>query len=142
MTVEYNPRTAEWAREDRTSLAAVRDRLSALVDALAVPDGGFSVDPVTGHDVTDGYAVSIHPQDGSILGAVTPGAIIEYVVHHADARARPGAVFGGWRDPADGRIYLDVSTFVHDRTEALALGRAHDQLAIYDFAAGESIRTY
>lgn len=36
-------------------------RLAALADALTVPDGGFTVDPVTGAAVTGGYAVSVDP---------------------------------------------------------------------------------
>jgi hypothetical protein len=142
MTVAYDPRTAEWAREDRDALTAVAPRLAELAERLTRPDDGFTIDPHTGLDVTGGYAVSTRPDAGVVLGSATPGDLIEYVVRHADALARDGAVFGGWRDPADGRIYLDVSTLVTDRGEALALARQHDQLAVFDFAAGQSVTSY
>ena len=141
MTTAYDPR-AEWAREDAAALAAVQPRLVELAERLTRPDDGFTIDPHTGADVTGGYAVSVHPEDGVVLGSVAPGDLIEYMVRHADALARPRAVFGGWRDPADGRIYLDVSTLVADRDRALALAREHDQLAVFDFAAGESVTSY
>lgn len=92
--------------------------------------------------MTGGYAVSIHPDEEKVLGTVTPGDLIEYVTRHADALAREGSVFGGWKDPADGRVYLDVSTLVSNRDDALALARQHDQLAVFDFAAGQSVVSY
>jgi hypothetical protein len=107
-----------------------------------VPDGGFTVDPRTGADVTGGYAVSVHPAEGTVLATVTPGDLITYVVSHADALALPGSVFGGWKDPADGRVYLDVSTLVTDRSEALTLARVNDQLAVFDFSTGQSVVSY
>lgn len=141
MTVAYDPRT-EWARDDAVSLANVSARLSELVTALSVPDGGFTVDPRTGADVTGGYAVSVHPAEGTVLATATPGDLIEYVVSHADALALPGSVFGGWKDPTDGRVYLDVSTLVTDRSEALTLARVNDQLAVFDFSTGQSVVSY
>lgn len=141
MTVAYDPRP-EWAREDRDALAVVQPRLVELAERLTRPDDGFTIDPHTGADVTGGYAVSVHPDQEVVLGSATAGDLIEYVVRHADALARDGAVFGGWRDPADGRIYLDVSALVVDRGEALELARQHDQLAVFDFAAGRSVASY
>lgn len=141
MTIAYDPRI-EWAQDDKVTLANVSARLSELVTALSVPDGGFSVDPHTGADVTGGYAVSTLPGEGVVLGRVAPGDLIEYVTRHADALAREGSVFGGWKDPADGRVYLDVSTLVSNRDRALALAREHDQLAVFDFAAGQSVVSY
>jgi hypothetical protein len=136
MTVAYDPR-AEWAREDREL-----DALRRLVDRVAVPDGGFTVDPRTGADVTGGYAVSLHPEAGRVLAKVTPGALLEFVMTRSDLLTVPGNVFGAWRDPADGRVYLDVSTLVDDLDQALELARQHDQLAVYDFAAGRSVTSY
>ena len=47
MTIAYDPRV-EWAQDDAITLANVSARLSELVTALSVPDGGFTVDPRTG----------------------------------------------------------------------------------------------
>lgn len=117
-------------------------RLHSLLALVDQPDGGFTVDPRTGDGVYGGYAVAIHPDCCAVLAELTLGDVLEFLLRHADTLALPGRVLGGWRDPADGRIYLDVSTLVEDREQALALARCHDQLAVFDFSTGESIRSY
>lgn len=115
-------------------------RCVRLADALSVPDGGFSVDPRTGGDVRTGYAVAIHPdRERQIGGVVRPEDIRAFAYDNADLLAQEGSVLGGWRDPETGIAYLDVSVQVHDRAEALALGRQYDQLAVFDFRFGASI---
>ena len=115
-------------------------RISAMADALSVPDGGFSVNPVDGSDVRMGYAVAVHPDLERIFdGPVTSNDLHDYVAHAKEALALPGRVLGGWRDPATGRVYLDVSVVVADLCEAMTLARQTAQLAIFDFSAMESI---
>jgi hypothetical protein len=115
-------------------------RLVAMADALSVPDGGFSVDPRTGADVNHGFAVSVHPECERIFSAdVTADDLFVYLVEMADTISLPGRVWGGWRDPASGRAFVDVSAVADSRALALDLARAHGQLAIFDFAAGASI---
>lgn len=115
-------------------------KLAAMADALSVKDGGFSVDPVTGNDVTSGYAVSVHPDcERIILGTVTTDDLRAYVADVADAATLPGRVLGGWRDPASGCAYLDVSIVVDTLADALRLARSHGQRAVFDFAALASV---
>lgn len=117
----------------------------ALSNAAAntrTPDGGFSLDAQTGHPVAGGYAVAAHPDRGVILAEASMDDLLEFMVRNADVLALPGRILGGWNDPEDGRVYLDVSILVADRDEALQLAVDHDQLAIFDFAAGQSIPTY
>lgn len=117
-------------------------KLSALADALTVPDGGFSIVVGTGEYVTSGYAVSIYPErERIIIGCVTGEDLADYLREHADALTLPGRVFGGWRDPASGAAFLDVSVTTRDLTTALTLARSHGQLAVFDFAALTSIST-
>lgn len=117
-------------------------KLSALADALTVPDGGFSVISVTGENVISGYAVSIYPERERIItGRVTGEDLADYLREHVDALALPGRVFGGWRDPASGAAFLDVSVITRDLPTALALARSHGQLAVFDFANLASIST-
>lgn len=123
-------------------LAADVARTHSLLALLERPDGGWTIDPRTGDSVYGGYAVAIHPDCCAVLAEITLGDVLEFLLRHADTLALPGRVFGGWRDPADGRVYLDVSILVEDRGEALALAREYDQLAVFDFATGESIRSY
>jgi hypothetical protein len=117
-------------------------RTHSLLALLDRPDGGFTVDPRSGEGVYGGYAVAIHPDCCAVLAEITLGDVLEFLLRHADTLALPGRVLGAWRDPADGRIYLDVSILVEDREQALALAREYDQLAVFDFSTGESIRTY
>jgi hypothetical protein len=115
-------------------------RISAMADALSVPDGGFSVNPVDGSDVRVGYAVAVHPELERIVdGPVTSGDLHDYIAHAKDALSLPGRVLGGWRDPATGRVYLDVSVVVADLFDALTLARHTAQLAIFDFSAMRSV---
>ena len=115
-------------------------RISAMADALSVPDGGFSVNPYDGSDVRTGYAVAVHPEYERIYdGCVTSNDIHEYVGQAKDALSLPGRVLGGWCDPVTGRVYLDISVVTPDLGEAMTLARETDQLAIFDFSAMESI---
>lgn len=110
-----------------------------LADALTVADGGFSVDSA-GRDVTSGYAVSTRPEcERTYTGTVAADDLQDYANEHAADLSAPGAVFGGWRDPDTGTAYLDVSTVVSNRREALTLARVHDQVAVFDLDHGESI---
>ncbi len=117
-------------------------RINSLLALLGEPDGGFSIDPRTGEGVYGGYAVAVHPDCCAILAEITLGDVLEFQLRYASTLELPGRIFGGWRDPSDGRIYLDVSILVEDRDKALELAREFDQLAIFDFATGESIPTY
>ncbi len=115
-------------------------KLAAMAGALSVPDGGFSVDPRTGADVGQGYAVSVHPECERVFaGQVTADDLFVYLVEMADTVSLPGRVWGGWRDPETGKAYLDVSAVTDSRSAALDLARAHHQLAVFDFAACASI---
>ncbi|WP_158881959.1 hypothetical protein [Amycolatopsis anabasis] len=111
-----------------------------LADAINGPEGGFSVSPLTGHDVRSGYAVSLHPdRERQIGGKVTPEDIRDFAYDNAAVLMAGGVVLGGWRDD-NGVSYLDITTIVYDREEALALGRKYGQIAIWDFARGASVK--
>lgn len=114
----------------------------ALADALTVPDGGFSIIPASGENVTSGYAVSTYPaRERIIIGRVIVDDLADYLREHADALTLPGRLFGGWRDPASGAAFLDVSVTTRDLSTALALALAHGQRAVFDLAALTSIPT-
>jgi hypothetical protein len=115
-------------------------RIGAMADALSVPDGGFSVYPSDGSDVRSGYAVAVHPEHERVFeGPVTSNDLHDYIAQAKDALVLPGRVLGGWRDPATGRAYLDVSVVTGDSVEAMTLARENRQLAIFSFSAMESL---
>lgn len=111
-----------------------------LADALTVPDGGFSVSVGDWRDVCSGYAVSIFPEcEQRITGPDVQARIARFLVAHAQLLRRPDFVLGGWRSPEDDVIFLDVSIVVPTRAEAVALAQENGQLAVWDFAACQSI---
>lgn len=114
---------------------------SDVLDALCVPDGGFSIDLTTGENVSAGYAVAIHPDRERVIPVdrLTMADLVSYALENLDLLAEPGHVFGAWHDPESGKVYLDVSTVRADRAEALALAREHNQLAVFDFATLSSV---
>lgn len=115
-------------------------RITAMADALSVPDGGFSVNPSDGSDVRNGYAVAVHPEYERVFdGPVTSNDLRVYIAQVKTALSLPGRIIGGWRDPATGRVYLDVSVVTADLPEAMDLARRTGQLAIFDFSAMTSI---
>lgn len=114
--------------------------LQSLADALSVSDGGFSVDLETGLRPRHGCVVSIFPESTRVLAyPVTCQDLIEYVTQHAELLSHAGHLFGGWHDPASGRIYLDTSVWVRAADQAERLGQAYGQLAYFDLDAGKSI---
>lgn len=46
---------------------------------------------------------------------------------------------GVWYNPDDDNFYFDVSQWVEDKQEALALGERNNQLAVYEIETGECI---
>ncbi len=114
--------------------------IQALADALSVPDGGFTIDVVTGHRPRTGYMVSIFLERELILSnPVEAMDLIEYVTDHGDLLDEAGSYFGGWQDPATGRVHLDISVRVSTPERAARLANAHQQLAYFDLVVGQSI---
>lgn len=48
--------------------------------------------------------------------------------------------YGVWADEETGKIYFDGSSWVFDLHSALAVGKARNEIAIWDIANGEEIR--
>lgn len=116
------------------------DLPTRLADRLR-RNGGFTVSPRTGQDVTSGYAVATYPEcERQILGRVNPDDIRDYAFTHAATLVRDGNVLGAWVDGETGITYLDISRVVYDRGEALALAREHNQLAVFNLSNGTEIR--
>lgn len=114
--------------------------ITAMADALSVPDGGFSVNPNDGSDVGSGYAVSVHPEHERVFNRpVTSNDLRAYMADAASALALPGRVLGGWRDPNTSRVYLDVSVVTEDFSDAVRLAEEAGQIAVFDFSAMSSV---
>lgn len=123
-----------------------RETLSLEPTALrhALQDrGGFTVDPTTGDIPTTGYAVALPGYERVYPAALLTASDLWSGLQDARIAAHYSAFhvyYGAWRDPETDLVYLDASIVTEFRDLALQLAREGSQLAIYDIAAGESIR--
>lgn len=53
-----------------------------------------------------------------------------------------GQIVGIWTDPETGRIWVDNTQFISNRTKAIATAKAFDQIAIWDNRNQTTIKTY
>jgi hypothetical protein len=89
---------------------------------------------------TPHYAVSVFPDRGEIVrGHASPEEISAFVQKNQDLLQDPKNSIGTWFNHGDGKTYLDVSATTPDLNEAIALGKQHKQLAIFDLAKLQEI---
>lgn len=115
---------------------------ASVLEQIHTPDGGFTYHAVTGAQPTTGYALSVHPERGALMNDQEADvvALAEYAAKNWDLLSQENNFLGGWHNPDDGKVYLDVSTVVQTEAEAERLGREADQLAYFDLVKGQSIK--
>lgn len=123
-------RARYYARAPRRVLA-----VSAVAAVAAANPDGFTVNAYTGETPAEGYAVALAETQDS-HDAEGLARVLE-LIQGGTTRA---AYVGGWLDRETGKFYYDATIVVNDRAEALALGRANNQIAIFDLANLEEIR--
>lgn len=93
-----------------------------------VPGFGFMVS-IPGHEVTV-------PRE--VFNAVD---VAEYIGQtYAKVTDHDALFWGAWVNEDDDRVYFDLSMHIRDRDEAMAIGRASGQIAIWDVENAEEIR--
>jgi 2'-5' RNA ligase len=110
--------------------------------AVLLPDGGVTLQPLTGHQPTSGFAVSIYPERGMVIPhatELTKETLAQFVDLNGDLLSQGNHYLGLWNDPADGRVHLDISVVKHTEKEAAALGKKHNQISYFNFATGSSV---
>lgn len=114
---------------------------SGILAAIRQADGGFTYHAVTGDTPTSGFALSLHKDRERIVDAskVDLVTLATYARDNDDLLQQPGNYMGGWNNPEDGKVYLDVSTVVQTESEAQVLGARANQLAFFDLKQGKSI---
>ncbi len=131
--------------EDQLRDAHGRWSTSGGVMAPHVDPMGFSLDPKTGKAPTGGFMVALpghtHQYPDTIMKdeKQLADAIDKFLMSEREAFKRPGVHLGGW--VSDGKLWLDPSENIADRTEAIGAGKSRDQLAIWDVAGGQEIDT-
>ena len=115
--------------------------ITHLVDEAIA--GGFSFNPFTHHEPTDGYMVArvdmaVEVPAGSREEAVR--GMHEFLAAHRDLfEAEPDLFIGGWVE--NGTLIIEPSDQVTDRAEAVLLAQARDQIALFDVAGTRTIDT-
>jgi hypothetical protein len=141
------------ARDLRTYLSNRRTRLpkptpideaATQVGKLHAEKGGatFSIyfGNVAGQEL---FAVSLYPERSvQVLGRLVPTRrLLAFVAQNQDLLRDPRNAIGTWYNGDDDVTYLDVSTTLPDREQAISLGRQYNQIAIYDLLRDEEIET-
>lgn len=106
----------------------------ALQAIAAQNPDGFTVSAHTLDPITTGYAVAVADTQNSFNVAGLCN-VIKYMENHPEINA-----FGGWYNSENGRFYFDATIIVADRDQAIDLGRANKQIAIFDLANMEEIK--
>lgn len=106
---------------------------------------GFSVSLNTGGEPASGYMVAqmdhTHTFPAGIMAdrEKLARAIDQMLMKEKGVLSGPGAYLGGWVH--DGKLWLEPSDNVASHDEAVRLGQARNQIAIWDVAGGQEIQT-
>jgi hypothetical protein len=103
------------------------------------PDG-FTL-RLDGKPVPSGFVVSPYKGREMIVSKVNAASVKTFIDKNIDLLSQEGNHFGGWRNPKDGKFYLDVSVVKDVLEDGIGVAARNSQLAIYDIAKGESIFT-
>ncbi len=111
-------------------------------NALQAPDGGFSINPLTGGKPTKRYMVA-QPGHEQVFepGQITPDDIQNHATKTQHLYGDPNMYQGGWTDPDSGKHYLDASRNMGDIDSAMDQARKNNELSIFDLHSGKSIPT-
>jgi hypothetical protein len=114
----------------RTGQRAARELHRYLIN-----EGGFTYNPRKGTHPNKGWVVSFaHGEQTYKADDFTAKELTKYMKrykHVLQQQTKTPVYFGGWVDRKTGKIYLDVSTVVPSKDEAMALGQRYDQKAIF-----------
>lgn len=123
--------------------AATRKKVIDNVMAkMAAKVDGFSIDPMTGEDMTEGTAVGDGKaeieMDYDAASEVSRG-LVEEVLNRV--LRNPIAVVGGWFKPENSKFYLDSSEVYASQAVGERLGRKRKEFGVYNIKTGEFIST-
>lgn len=115
----------------------MKKNIITLVAAVAAQNPeGFTVNAANLQPVKSGYAVALAETQNSF--GVEGLAKVAQVIDRLNGSQE--LAFGGWYDSESGQYYYDATIIVHDKNEAMELGRANKQIAIFDLDNLEEIR--
>ena len=107
----------------------------AAVSAIAVSNPfGFTVDAKNLQPVKKGFAVAVSGTQNS-FGDDGLKKVIKYAGDHPEINA-----FGGWLNSDNNEYYYDATIICDNLESALEIGRANNQIAIFDLENLKEIR--
>ena len=109
-------------------------KLLAIAAIAAANTEGFTVSANTLAPITIGYAVAVKDTQNS-FGFAGMVEVYKYIQQHPEINA-----VGGWYNQDNGKFYFDATIVCKDLDTALELGRAHNQIAIFDLNTLTEIR--
>ncbi len=118
---------------------------TSILDA-AFKQGGLTIQARSGAIPSSGVAVAQNDGAGifdarEFFGPGGPALVADWMTRNGDALDSPTAHMGVWYNHADGKVYLDVVDVIGDRDQAIALGKARNQIAVFDLGTFEEIPT-
>lgn len=103
--------------------------------------GGFTFNPRDGSRPTSGFAFSERPDIETIvpLDRFSEADLESFILRNQGLLESPENYLGAWVD--NGNVYMDVSTIIADREEALRRALAAQQLGVFDLSNFTTIDT-
>ena len=135
---------------DAKKAKPVKDDTSSItkpsVDQVSIhKDNGGSSISQTGEDLfgKPGYSVSTHTDKTKTVNGkeVTQQELDQYKEDNKEALKDPNNFVGTWYDSKTDQTYIDIATKVDNKQEAIELGKANNQKAIFDLESGTEIDT-
>jgi hypothetical protein len=106
-----------------------------MLQAIAIMNPeGFTVSSKDFTPVKSGFSVAVAGTQNS-FGNYGLAKVIAYVSKHPEINA-----IGGWYNKDNNQYYFDATIIVNDLATAIELGRANDQIAIFNLNTLEEIR--
>lgn len=130
----YQPGTAYKDPKARSNYSG------AVASATMANDGsttkvGRTTGPKTGYMVAvdnDRGKIYEVSNDPKVARKQLKDAVSDFMDKNKDILSQENKYLGTWIDKSDGKVYLDVSTHVKSKSEAIKLGKQYDQIAIWD----------
>jgi hypothetical protein len=117
-----------------------RPNLGGIVKHISENPDGFTLN-LNGKPVTRGFAVSPYKGREMIIDVLDESSVEKFIDKNIDLLLQKGNHFGGWRNTADGKYYLDVSVVNNTLEEGMSVAAHNNQIAIYDIAGKQEVRT-
>ena len=105
-----------------------------------IKNGGATYNLMGGQFITSGYMCAKAENEMIISEELTCNHILGYMARYAADLQKDNANLGAWYNSEDGKTYLDTSYRFETLEEAIAFGKANNQLAIFDLNTFTEIR--